>query len=81
MGECVVTRLYDRGDRLFVVQADPEVLVSGGLLEEAAAGELHPGVTIQGGVMTISGTNRTVVYELGEPDDDGNRPGRLRVPS
>ena len=78
MGECILMRQAD--GRLCVGQADDEVLVAAEVLEEAALeGGLHPDVTVEDGVLTIRGANRTVVYDLGEPDREGNRPARLRV--
>lgn len=49
-----------------IVQADPRIRVSADLLDEIRAGECGPCVTLNGDVLRIQGSNRQVVYRIGD---------------
>jgi len=60
-GRCII---YRRGDAITVVEADPAVLISAALVDELAAGNRAPEVTLDGDVLTIDAANRRVVYVI-----------------
>lgn len=53
--------------------ADPVAWISAEILDEIRSGNYHPDVTVDGDLLTIRGSNRTVIYRIGEKDF-----GRLR---
>lgn len=63
VGDCVMTR-HDDGT-IHIDQADSRILVSERLLDEIRYG-CNPHVILDGDVMKIHGTNRTVIYRIGE---------------
>lgn len=64
------------GDRLWVLQAEPRILITGQLLWELEHGNGHPDVTLSpppsphtqhaGSVLTVRAENQTVIYRIGE---------------
>lgn len=66
-GECVLTTV---DDGIRVDHADPEILISPELLDEMRAGNLHPNVSLDGDLLRIEGTNRTVIYRIGDKVPD-----------
>jgi hypothetical protein len=77
IGECYVSQV---GGKIRVERADPEILIAVSLLDEIAAGRGAEHVSLEGDAFTIRGTNRTVIYDLGELTDDGHaRHARLRT--
>jgi hypothetical protein len=76
IGECYVSQVEGK---IRVERADPEILIAVSMLDEVAAGRGAEHVSLDGDVFTIRGSNRTVVYDLGELTDDGHaRTARLR---
>lgn len=69
LGECILTRHWDSG-ALTVDRADPRVMVSAELLDEWRSGKGEPEVTINGDVLRIEASNRTVIYRIGEKVPD-----------
>lgn len=71
-GECTLTVHYDGPDdpvgRVYVDQADPVVWAAGEAVAEIKSGAAHPDVTIQDDLITIRGSNRTVVYRIRQDD-------------
>ncbi|HEV8653144.1 MAG TPA: hypothetical protein VG276_28060 [Actinomycetes bacterium] len=59
-----------RHQRPEVIQADPRTLIVDELLEEIRQGKARPWVTLDGEVLTIRGSNRTVIYRIGEHLED-----------
>lgn len=66
-GECEL--LVRRGgffeDELFVVRADPRILVTAELLDEVARAD-SPLASLKDGVLTFNGVNQKVIYRIGE---------------
>jgi len=70
--------LQCRGDRLWVLQAEPRILLTGELLDRLAGGTRHPDVELAmpddadefepngyaGAVLTVRAANQTVVYRV-----------------
>lgn len=68
-GRCVLTRTYAG---LHVDRADPQALISTVLLNQLRAGRPHhPAVSLDGDLLRIEGTNRTVIYRIGGPAPNG----------
>jgi len=67
-GNFEAARLADGSLR--IDQADPRILVSDEFLLQVEEGEADPQVAFDGDVLKIHGTNRTVVYRLGEEIPD-----------
>lgn len=67
-GDCVVQSEQDplHGRRLRVLQADPQVLVAPEVLDEVAANPPGFPATFDGEFLRIQGTNRKVIYRIGE---------------
>lgn len=65
---CVITRHLDRNldDVLHIDRADPRILVAVEVIDEIRRGHNTPHVTIDGDLLKFRGTNRTVVYRIGE---------------
>ena len=72
-GDVVLQRHYDP-DELHVVEAAPRTLISGEMLDDIALGA-SPYASLDGNVLTIRATNRTVVYRI-----VGHHPDRLNRP-
>jgi hypothetical protein len=62
----VILRSWFGSAQVEVVQADPSTLISSALLNEIRRGEANPSVTVDGSVLTIRGSNRTVIYRIVE---------------
>ncbi|MEO3856212.1 hypothetical protein [Acrocarpospora sp. B8E8] len=71
-GNCVVAQNFD--GTLTVERADPRILISAELLNIVRNLDrvdwMHPGVALVGDVLTIDGSNQTVVYRIGEKVPD-----------
>lgn len=70
-GECIMTQLYDEHRQragIRIDRADPRILISAELLEMIGRGEGAPGISLEphwtGGILKISGVNRTVIYRV-----------------
>ena len=63
------------GDELDILAAGPRVTMTAELVDSFRRGYGHPSVSLDGDVLTIRGTNRTVVYVIGEhlPETDTYR--------
>lgn len=69
-GELIIHRVKDS---LWIAHADPRILISAELLDAIADGDCGPAwldlagcTTYDGGLLKINGTNRTVIYRIGE---------------
>lgn len=71
-GDCTISVHYasphDRAGRLRIDHADPLVLMSTELLDEIRGPNHHPDVELDGDLLTIRASNRTVIYRIGEYD-------------
>jgi hypothetical protein len=71
-GECILVLAgYDFNEvvqfaTIHVVRADPVIRITKELYDVMANGSVHPSVTMEDGIITISGSNRTVIYKVGE---------------
>lgn len=70
VGDCIVTEAIDGS--LHIDRADPRVLISAELLDQIKDGRAVAAVTLDGDLFRIAGTNRTVVYRIGEKVPDLN---------
>lgn len=60
------------GDDLEIVHADPKIKISTEMMDRFKSGYGHPAVSLVDDVLTIHGTNRTVVYRInGDKSHDG----------
>jgi hypothetical protein len=72
-GECIIRGLDHDGQRyqrIEIVKADPRILIADEWLTEIRKGGGEPHMQLDGNVLTIVGSNRTVVYRImgHEPD-------------
>jgi hypothetical protein len=54
------------GNEFKILQADPRISITAESIDRFRGGYGHPAITLVGDVLTIRGTNRTVVYRLAE---------------
>lgn len=70
VGDCVLGADYGDPDdlhgRLRVDRADPIIWVSAEIVERVRVNDHHPDVTVDGDLLTIRASNRTVIYRIGE---------------
>ncbi len=69
-GRCELNWSLEVG--LQIDHADPQVRISAELLAKLRAGRLRPEIRLDGDLLRIAGTNRTVIYRLGGPTPDGS---------
>lgn len=71
-GDCTISVHYDSPDdqvgKLRIDRADPLALMSAELLNELGGGNRHPDCVITDQLLILRGSNRTVVYRIGEYD-------------
>lgn len=65
IGDCIIS---DHTSHLYIVQADPRIKITGYVVDLLRQGDIRPEATLVDDVLTIRGTNRTVIYRLGEYD-------------
>lgn len=67
VGECV---FMHEGDKVTIIRADPQILISTELLLDIAAGGSRI-ATLDGDLLKIDAANRTVIYRIGDLTHDG----------
>jgi len=54
------------GDQFEIVEADPRITITDEFIDRVRQGYGHPNISLVDDVLTMRGTNRTVVYRLVE---------------
>lgn len=68
LGECIITTTPE-GQH--IDRADPRILISAELVEQLRDRQWDPIAVLNGHLLRIGGTNRTVIYRIGEKTPDG----------